>query len=385
MTAVLVGWGWSLLAAENVVLFIGDGMGWQHVRAGRVLVNGSSERPLGFEQLGMTAESITPLPNGGVTDSATAATAMATGYQAPLNGLISMGTDGSIKTTILELAKAKGLRTGIITTDDIGGATPGAFGAHEPDRSYLTEIRADYLVDDTTYGHAASRPYLLMGGGYDDPTLVRGTALTFAEVATSLGYSYVRTASELASAPSQPLIGLFGGGWVPMAPMVSRPPTEPRLSDMVTKALTMLENTQGVFLMAESANIDKLSHANNSNFVWEVAELDAAVQAAVAWRNAHPSDHTLIFVTADHETGGLSVPDQTAPPGTVASMTWSSTGHTAANVPVFATWPGSLNKSAIDNTRVFFLLEDYLNLSAGSRPPAVTGLTVTATDTGKGQ
>jgi len=294
-----------------------------------------------------------------------------------------MGTDQSIKPTILELAKAKGLRTGIITTDDIGGATPGAFGAHEPDRSYLREIREDYLVDDTTYGHAASRPYLLLGGGYDDPALLRGTALTFAGVANSLGYLYIRTASELANAPSQPLVGLFGSAWAPMAPMVSRPSTQPRLGEMVAKALSLLENSQGLFLMAESAHIDKLSHSNDRNFVWEVAELDIAVQTAVAWRKSHPGDHTLILVTADHETGGLWVPDQTLPQGTVPSMTWSTSGHTAANVPVSATWPGSLNGSTVDNTKVFFLLEGYLNMSVVSKPSEVTGLTVLGT-TGAG-
>jgi len=379
--AILVACALPSNAADNVILFIGDGMGWEHVRAGRVLVNGSSQEPLSFETLGVTAECITTLPNGGITDSATAATALATGYQAPVNGVISMGPDQSIEPTVLELAKARGLRTGIITTDDIGGATPGAFGAHEPSRSYLMQIREDYLVDDTIYGHAASRPYLLLGGGYDDPTPLRGTTLSLAGVADALGYLYVRTASELASAPSQPLVGLFGTSWAPMAPMVSRPSTQPRLSEMVATGLSLLENPNGLFLMVESANIDKLSHGNDSSFVWEVAELEIAVQSAVAWRNSHPADHTLILVTADHETGGLSVPDQTLPPGTVPSMTWSTSGHTAVNVPIFATWPGSLNGSVVDNTRIFLLMEEYLNLSVERKPSEVTGLTVAGTST----
>ena len=83
----------SVLAADNVVLFIGDGMGWNHVKAGRVLANGNSQTRLAFERLGYTAECITVLPNGDPTDSATAATALATGYQHPVNGVISMGAD----------------------------------------------------------------------------------------------------------------------------------------------------------------------------------------------------------------------------------------------------------------------------------------------------
>ena len=78
-----------------------------------------------FETLPYQGQAVTTLPNGTVTDSATAGTALATGYQHPANGIISMGANNSIKTTILELAKAKGLRTGIITTDSISGATPG--------------------------------------------------------------------------------------------------------------------------------------------------------------------------------------------------------------------------------------------------------------------
>lgn len=371
----MMGCVFTLAAADNVILFIGDGMGQDHVKAGRVLVNGSSATPLNFENLGYTAESITVLPDGAVTDSATAGTALATGYQHPANGVISMGANFSIKNTILELAKAKGFRTGIITTDDIGGATPGAFGAHEPDRTYMADIRYDYLMDDTTYPHPASLPNILLGGGYDDPTMIPGVGLTYAGAARNRGYSYIRSSAELETAGSLPLLGLFGTAWAPMTAMVLRPSTEPRLSAMVAKALSMLENSQGLFLMAESANIDKLSHSNDKNFVWEVSELEAAVQTAVAWKNSHPGDNTLILLTADHETGGLTVPDQTVTPGTVPAMSWSSTGHTSRNVPVFATWPASLQGLIIDNTEVFFLLDDYLNISTGGKPPEITGVT----------
>jgi alkaline phosphatase len=360
----------SLSAADNVILFIGDGMGFDHVKAGRVLVNGSSAMPLQFEGLGYAAQSITVLPNGTVTDSATAGTALATGYQHPANGVISMGADGSIKTTILELARAKGFRTGIITTDDIGGATPGAFGAHEPDRTYLADIRFDYLLEDTgSAPHPASRPDLLLGGGYDDSV--------YPGLATGSGYNFLDTATELESG-ELPLVGLFGNAWAPMTAMAYRAPetTQPRLSEMVAKALSLLDNAQGFFLMVESANIDKLSHSNDENFVSELPELDVAVQTALAWRASHPTDNTLILVTADHETGALTVPDQSLIPGTVPSMTWGSGGHSARNVPVYATWPASLAGLTVDNTEVFFMLEDYLNISSGGQPPVITALTV---------
>jgi hypothetical protein len=263
-----------------------------------------------------------------------------------------------------------GFRTGIITTDDIGGATPGAFGAHEPDRTYLADIRFDYLLEDTgSAPHPASRPDLLLGGGYDDSV--------YPGLATGSGYNFLDTATELESG-ELPLVGLFGNAWAPMTAMAYRAPetTQPRLSEMVAKALGLLDNAQGFFLMVESANIDKLSHSNDENFVSELPELDVAVQTALAWRASHPTDNTLILVTADHETGALTVPDQTQSPGTVPSMTWDSGSHSARNVPVYATWPASLNGLTVDNTEVFFILEDYLNLSSGGQPPVITALTV---------
>jgi alkaline phosphatase len=366
-------------AVDNVILFIGDGMGPAHVKAGRAFVNGDTSIPLTFENLGFTAQSVTTLPAGGITDSATAGTALATGYQHPVNGVISMGANNSIKTTLIELAKAKGKRTAIITTDDIGGATPGAFGAHESDRTLMAAIRADYLRADTAQGHDASLPYLLLGGGYDDPATVTGTTYNYVDLAQSLGYQFVSTDSQLSAAGTGRVLGLFGSSWAPMTGMAyrSRTSTQPTLSRMLAKALWSLENPGGYFVVVESANIDKLSHSNDKNFVAEVAELNAAVGVATAWRDSHNLyDDTFIFVTADHETGGLTVPEQTVTPGTVPTMTFSSTGHTAANVPLFANWPPAINGRTLDNTDTFFLVQDALNYTRGGQPPVISGLTV---------
>jgi alkaline phosphatase len=368
-------------AVDNVILFIGDGMGPAHVKAGRAFVNGDTSIPLTFENLGFNAESVTTLPDGAVTDSATAATAMATGYQHPLNGIISMGADNSIKTTLIELAKARGMRTAIITTDDIGGATPGAFGAHEPDCTLMGAIRADYLRADAAQGHAASLPYLLMGGGYDDPAVLPGTTYKYVDLAQSLGYQFVSTDAGLGGAGVGRVLGLFGTSWAPMTSMAYRSSNsaQPTLSRMLAKALWSLENPNGFFVVVESANIDTLSHSKDANFVAEVAELNAAVEVATAWRDSHNLyDNTLIFVTADHETGGLAVPDQIVPPSTVPKMTFSSTGHTAANVPLFANWPPAIAGLMLDNTDTFFLVQDALNYTRGGQPPAIAGLTVSA-------
>lgn len=360
----------------NIVIFIGDGMGFEHVQAGRLYKNGSDAQPLTFETLVYQGKAVTTLPNGAVTDSATAGTALATGYQHPANGVISMGTGNSIKTSILEMAKARGLRTGIITTDSISGATPGAFGAHEPDRTYEAAIRSDYLLDDATYGHAASRPNVLFGGGYNDPALISGPNMTYVAIANGLGYQFVQNASALdLLAPTEYALGLFGSSWAPMSSYVSGSTTQPRLPQMVNKALNLLQdnNGAGFFLMVEGALIDKLSHSNDRNFTPEVAQLDLAVQEALAWAT-QSGQSLLVIVTADHETGGVNVPDgQVITPGTIPTLTFSSTGHTAANVPVYANWPAGLQGQIIDNTEVFRIMEDALT---GGTPPVITGLMI---------
>jgi len=378
MLAVLAGGHAHLAqaAGPNIVLFIGDGMGFEHVQAGRLYKSGSDATPLTFETLLYHGQAMTKLPDGTVTDSATAGTALATGYQHPVNGVISMGTDNSIKTTILELAKAKGLRTGIITTDSISGATPGAFGAHEPSRANEADIRYDYLLDDATFPHRASLPNVLFGGGFDDPYLVPGPNATYVAIANSLGYTFVKTASDLSvMPPAEHALGLFGSGWAPMASFVTGNTAQPRLPQMVAKALALLQNNNGAgfFLMVEGALIDKLSHSNDRNFTPEVAQLDLAVQEALTWATANAQD-LLVIVTADHETGGVNVPDgQAVAPGTIPAMTFSSTGHTGAAVPVYANWPEALQGQTIDNTEVFCIMEDYLD---GGKAPQITGLLV---------
>ena len=359
----------------NIIIFIGDGMGFEQVQAGRLYRHGNDATPLAFETLLYHGQAVTRLPNGAVTDSATAGTALATGYQHPANGVISMGANNSIKTTILELAKAKGLRTGIITTDSISGATPGAFGAHEPDRTYEANIRRDYLLDDTLYPHAASKPNVLFGGGFNDAAYVT--------TATSLGYSFVSTSDGLSQMSlTDYALGLFGSSWAPMDSFVANNSAQPRLPQMMNKALTLLQNNNdaGFFLMVEGALIDKLCHSNDRNFVPEVAQLDLAVQEAFTWAG-QTGQGLLVLVTADHETGGVSVPDgQSLAPGTIPTINFSTTGHTGVDVPVYGNWPATLHGQTIDNTEVFYLMEDYLE---GGKAPQITGLVVSGiTETG---
>lgn len=264
---LIVGWCFlsssPVVLARNIILFVGDGMGFEHVEAGRLYVLGSGGGGLSFEALSYHGQVITTLPNGAVTDSATAGTALATGYQHPVNGIISMDAQGIPVPTILERAKVLGHRVGIVTTDDIGGATPGAFGAHEPDRNLLDAIRYDYLLGDVD--HPASLPNILLGGGAN---------ATYAATASSRGYTVVWNDSELAGLE---LLGAGAPGWVlgqfatgSLTRENDRLPgnTEPRLATMVQRSLELLSR-EGTpfFLMVEGALIDSMSFRSDRR-IW---------------------------------------------------------------------------------------------------------------------
>ncbi|MEI6513129.1 MAG: alkaline phosphatase, partial [bacterium] len=141
------------LAAKNVIIMIGDGMGFQHLKAGGYYLNGASGT-LCFEQFFKC--SVTTNSLSGTTDSAAAATALATGNKAA-NGVISQAPDGTPYLTALEIAKSKGKRTGLVSTVSIKDATPAGFGAHEASRSNLSAVAGDYVN--------SSKANVIFGGG----------------------------------------------------------------------------------------------------------------------------------------------------------------------------------------------------------------------------
>ena len=154
---VLFGPGAVWGQARNVILCIGDGMGFEQVRAAGCFANGAAGT-LAFEGLPYQGQVTTRSANAAVTDSAASATAMATGQKVD-NGVISMaypGNHGELE-TLLEFFRDRGKRTGLVTTTYMTHATPAAFGAHEPSRSNTSQIAADYLNQ--------TLPTVLLGGG----------------------------------------------------------------------------------------------------------------------------------------------------------------------------------------------------------------------------
>ena len=324
----------SAAPMKNVILCIGDGMGPEQVKAGRYFTGA----PLSFESLPYQASMTTHAANSGVTDSAAAATSLATGRKVNV-GVISVALPGNTNdiVTSLELYKAQGKRVGLVTTTTMTHATPAGFGAHAQSRNYTTEIANDYLYQ--------SRPYVLFGGG--------GSGMTVTG-AQATGYVVVTNLGELLALNTETVTNVSGQfGLTQMPYEYDGLGALPHLSNMVTVALDILDNDpDGFFLMIEGGRIDHAGHANDiTRSVRETAQFSGSVQVVLDW--ASNRTDTLIIVTADHETGGLTVTNDNGA-GNAPGVTWSSTGHTATQVPVYA-WGvnADMVSGGLDNTNIF--------------------------------
>jgi alkaline phosphatase len=245
----------------NIILLIGDGMGFAHVKASSLFEAGTEEG-LSFQTFPILAEVKTAAFGGVVTDSAAAATSIATGHKV-INGVISKALLGDFE-TLLEYYKRFGKRVGLVSTAQITHATPAAFGAHNFDRSNYEDIASDYLTQ--------SRPHVLFGGG--------GKGMSQEEAETS-GYVVVESAVELAEIDpdtAEFVSGQFGDGHLPYR--FDGLGSLPTLSQMTEKALEILEkDTDGFFLMVEAGRIDHASHGNDIiRTVYETIELSDTIR-----------------------------------------------------------------------------------------------------------
>jgi len=324
---------------KNTVVFIGDGMGFEQVKAASIYLNGKANT-LSFESFPYSGQAKTHSANSAVTDSAAGGTALATGTKVN-NKVISMAIPGNGENlpTTLEYFKAMGKKTGLVTTTHISHATPAAFGAHVKSRGNYKEIIADYLNN--------SKPHVLLGGAKD---------ITI-EQAQNAGYTVVSNREELLNHDTKsnvPLSGQFGKHHLPYE--TDGMGKLPHLSDMTKTAISILGNhDKGFFLMVEGGKIDHAGHKNDlKKNVYETIEFAKAVQTAIDWAAKHGD--TLIVVTADHETGGLKVTKNNGK-GKLPEVTWSTRGHTAANVPVYAIGKNAERfKGTMDNTDIFRLV-----------------------------
>ncbi len=303
---------------KNIVICVGDGMGFEAVKAAGYYAYGEAGT-LSFEKFPYHAEIATYAANTPMTDSAAAATAIATGHKVN-NGVISMEIPGSgtpLK-TLLEIAKDLNKKTGLVSTTYITHATPACFGAHNPQRNNLGEIAHDYLH--------LTRPNVLLGGG--------GNGIT-ENSAESVGYTVVTNREELLELNTKTetyVSGQFGQTNIPY--VFDGSDNLPQLSEMVTIALDILtKNEDGFFLLLEGGRIDHAGHSNDiERQLLETMEFSKAVQTV--YERISDDEDTIILVTADHETGGLQVQKNNGQ-GEIPTINWTTGGHTVNNVPLY--------------------------------------------------
>jgi alkaline phosphatase len=403
--------------AKNVIIFIGDGMGTSHRDLIRYATVGT-EGQLAMDSMPAAGRSETsPLdPEAFVTDSAAGGTAIATGVKT-FNGAVGIDADENPVPTVLERAGQAGKATGLVTDSQVTDATPASFGAHIADRDKQSEIARQYVEE--------SKPDVILGGGEDywypegepgaypdepevDPEEKSiGTEGDLTRKAQEEGYEYVTDAAGLQTAGGPLLLGLFANEEMfQQAPEGEGALYDPPVSlpEMTRKAIEILsQDPNGFFLMVEEEGIDEMAHQSNAGLVIKAGQqLDEAVKVGQTFAESDPD--TLVIVTADHETGSLAIEDtneiQSDPaypnesgagrtaedgPFRVANsdkkflVDWTTTNHTAEDVPVTAMGPGSENLVGVyENTHIHDAMSTALFGTSSASASASASATASA-------
>ncbi|OBQ57622.1 alkaline phosphatase [Halodesulfovibrio spirochaetisodalis] len=286
--------------AKYVFLFIGDGMGI----AQKMSTEAITGKKLVFEEFPVQGITTTQANNRFIVGSAAAATAMSSGQITNI-GMIGMAPDGKHVKTIAEMARDKGHKVGIVSSVSIDHATPAAFYAHVPKRSQYHYI--DHAL-------AASKFDYFAGGGLKDPKGTRKGIESRGNAFKSIKKAGYKIASnrkdfEKLSKKSGKVLTynewLQDSGATPYE--IDRRAQDISLAEFTAKGIALLDNPEGFFMMVEGGKIDWACHANDAKAaVMDTIAFNNAVKEAVAFYKKHPND-TLIVVTGDHETGGMTL------------------------------------------------------------------------------
>jgi alkaline phosphatase len=320
---------------KNVILLIGDGMGLAQIQAGLTANHGELNiyqcRNIGFSQ--------TRAANSDNTDSAAGATAMACGEKTD-NRYIGMDAQGKPLVNLPDKLAAYGIKSGIISVGDITDATPAAYYAHAIERDSSNLIAADLLT---------SHVDVLIGS--NQKTFINNTDKALMKKLSEQNYHFFTSLTDLKNAKSK------SGKQLLLLPDAETRPVMNGRGDMLRESLKqtigiLATNKPGFFIMAEGAQIDYGGHANNLPYVvTEMLDFDKTVAEALKF--ADEDGETLVIITADHETGGLSLLDASTSKGIVKGS-FSTNDHTSVNVPVFAYGPHAQDfNGTYQNTEIF--------------------------------
>jgi alkaline phosphatase len=417
--------------AKNVILLIGDGMGDSEITAARNYAKGAHGRFDGLDALPMTGQYTTYSVNEDtgkpdyVTDSAASATGWSSGTKT-YNGALGVDRTGKPHKSLIEMARAKGMKTGDVSTAEIQDATPAAqlshislrdcYGPEETSKDCsdealengglgsISEQILNARADVTLGGGSASFNQKAAAGDWKDKTL--------REQAKDRGYQLVDDADSLDGVTEanqdSPVLGLFtegnfpvrwegpkathGGGAEPAVKCKNNPErtsSVPKLDQLTNKAVDLLDNNKGFFLQVEGASIDKQDHAANPcGQIGETVDLDEAVKSALDF--AKKDGETLVITTADHAHTSQIVSAGSDTPGLTRTLTTAdgsdmtmnyatadeeaSQGHTGTQLRIAAYGPGAANVVGLtDQTDMHYTIADGLGLDPDAEVPGDPG------------
>jgi alkaline phosphatase len=320
---------------KNIILMIGDGMGLSDVYAA-MTVSGSD---LNFSKCNYTGLQTNYSNDNYVTDSGASGTALATGTKTN-NGSIGVDANGNPVKSILEIAEENGLATGLVSTSALTHATPASFIAHQSSRGSYDEIARDFLKTDVD---------VIIGGGYNNFGK-RSDNINLLDSLKAHGYQVASNMQEVLKASDN---GKLAGFTAPFHNPYRLKGRGDMLPESTSKAISILsKNKKGFFLMVEGSQIDFAGHANaQDTLVDEVLDFNDAIGRALSF--AAQDGNTLVIVTADHETGGVTLVGGNRANRTV-KMNFSTKDHTGVMIPVYAFGPGSEKFTGMyDNTDIF--------------------------------
>ena len=366
--------------AKYVFYFIGDGMGFNHVSLTEYWLGHTQgvfdSRPLSFSQFPVLGWAVTHSESNLITDSAAAGTALSTGNKTK-NGMLATGPDSTVLTSISYKIHDAGYKVGISSTVGINHATPAAFYGHNVNRGNYYEIASEIPASEFEF---------FAGGGAIESTGDDEDKVSVYEAIENGGYVIAEGMDDFAAkkdgAEKMMLLQKDGRLRTELPYAIDMKEYDMTQADLVRASIDFLydEEGEGFFVMSEGGRIDWASHGNDTKAViLETLSLSDAVAEAVRFYNEHP-DETLIVVTADHETGGLTLSwekgynlyldkleeiscskdmvseeerERMNEISHEARIGWTTGDHSAANVPVFAIGAGSdLFSGRMDNTDI---------------------------------
>jgi alkaline phosphatase len=333
--------------AKNVILLIGDGTGLSQISSAFYF---KKTRPnyARFKHIGLISTSSS---REDITDSAAGATAFAAGIKT-YNGAIGVADDSTNVKTLVEIVSRLNIKTGVISTSSIQHATPASFYAHVLNRGRYEDIAADMVTSDIDFFAGGGKQFF--NKRKDGKNLLENLeAKGFGIDTTGLSnFSEINQYSKMAYLLAENHMNPVAKG---------RGDFLPKATELGIQFLNKDPDNANFFVMIEGSQIDWGGHANDAAYlISELIDFDDAIGKALDF--AEKDGNTLVIVTADHETGGFTLAStlKKREDGTSYSDyneitgTFSTKGHSATLIPVFAYGPGAEAFSGVyENTEIF--------------------------------